>query len=364
MNHNALSAFITALFLLVMPCAAPAQDAPMPPPVAQSFEQPQLDQILAPIALYPDPLLAQILMASAYPLEVVEAGQWLQNPVNAALHGDALAAALQPVPWDPSVKSLVAFPQVLSMMSSNIQWTQEVGQAFIYAQPAVTDSIQRLRQQALVAGSLGTTPEEIVAEQGGAIIITPANPQEVYIPYYNPMDAYGTWAYPGYAPIYFPPPSGIYETSLITFGIGIAVIAPLWGWEHWDWHHRHIAIDEERFEHLGGNRATVVSGAWHYEPARHDAIVSYHAPQAPRPAEAPAVHGSSPEPYQGFRGYVSRPPVSRPVEQHNASPMFESFSGKSDVQAARERGLSSRREAGAVTYNRGGEQHGGEPMRR
>lgn len=380
MNHSKLSAFVIVFFLMAMPGIMPAQDIPvLPVPVAQSYEQPRLDQILAPIALYPDPLLGQILMASAYPQEVVAAEQWLQNPAAAGLQGDALAAALQPVPWDPSVKSLVAFPQVLSMMSSNIQWMQEVGQAFISEQPAVTDSIQRLRQQALASGALDTTPQQIVASQDGAITIMPAAPAEVYVPYYNPMYVYGAWPYPGYEPVYFPPPPGVYETSIITFGIGVAVIAPLWGWEHWDWRHHHIAINEDRFVHLGGNRTAIASGAWHYEPARRAASPSYQfhtievRPQAPmvqnynasRPLETrpqvPVMRDSSLESYSGYRGYTTQP-GSRTVEQHNAAPMFESFSRKSDVQAARERGLASRREAGAVTYNRG--ERGGESMRR
>ena len=119
--------------LALMPLAAEAQDAPQAP----VYSEAQLDQMLAPVALYPDPLVAQILMAATYPLEVVEAQRWLQDPANAALRGDQLTGALQNEDWDPSVKSLVPFPQVIAMMDNNLQWTEQLGDAFL-AQPAVT----------------------------------------------------------------------------------------------------------------------------------------------------------------------------------------------------------------------------------
>ena len=126
---------------------------------APTYAAPQLDQLLAPIALYPDPLLAQILMAATYPLEVVEAARWVQDPNNARLRGDQLDAALQPQDWDPSVKSLVPFPQILQMMNSKLDWTQALGNAFLAQQADVMDSVQRLRAQAQAAGTLQSSPD-------------------------------------------------------------------------------------------------------------------------------------------------------------------------------------------------------------
>ena len=129
---------------------------------APAYTQGQLDQMLAPIALYPDALVSQILMASTYPLEVVEAERWLEVPENASLTGDALSNALMQQPWDPSVKSLVPFPQVLQMMNQNLQWTEQLGDAFLAQQPAIMDSIQQLRQQAQAAGTLQSTLQQVV----------------------------------------------------------------------------------------------------------------------------------------------------------------------------------------------------------
>ncbi len=132
------------------------------------FSTDQLDQMLAPIALYPDPLLAQVLMAATYPLDVVQADRWLQDPGNAALRGDSLNAAMEQALWDPSVKSLVPFPQVLHMMDGNLTWTEQLGEAFLASQPAVMDSVQRLRQRAQAAGRLQSSSQEVVSTQGPA----------------------------------------------------------------------------------------------------------------------------------------------------------------------------------------------------
>jgi len=164
---------IIAIFLSQVPLAG-AQE--MPPQAAPVYSEEQLDQMLAPIALYPDPLVAQILMAATYPLEVVEAERWLQDTQNAGLRGDQLAAALEQQPWDPSVKSLVPFPQIIRMMDQNLQWTEQLGDAFLAEQPQIMDSIQKLREQALAAGTLQSTPQQIVSTQDQTILIEPANP--------------------------------------------------------------------------------------------------------------------------------------------------------------------------------------------
>src|SRR5580698_9318133 len=144
-------------------------------PAGQTLSEGQLDQLTAPIALYADPLLGQILMAATYPLEVVEAHRWLQDPANAALKGDQLVAALQQQSWDLSVKSLVPYPQILQMMDSDLDWTERIGDAFLGQQQAVMDSIQRLRKRAAGAGALTSTPQQTVSTEDQDIQIEPAS---------------------------------------------------------------------------------------------------------------------------------------------------------------------------------------------
>jgi hypothetical protein len=182
----------------VVPFNASAQPAPagqLAPetPGQSTLSEGQLDQLTAPIALYSDPLVGQILTAASYPLEIVEAQRWLQDPANAALKGDALAAALQEQSWDLSVKSLVPFPQILQMMDSNLEWTERIGDAFLAQQDAVMDSVQRLRHRAAAAGSLTSTPQQTVSTEDQDIAIEPASPNVVYVPYYDPNVIYGPW---------------------------------------------------------------------------------------------------------------------------------------------------------------------------
>ena len=204
----------------------------------------QLDQLTAPIALYSDPLIGQILTAATYPLEVVEAQRWLQDPANAALAGEQLAAALQQQSWDLSVKSLVPFPQILQMMDSNLEWTERIGDAFLAQQDAVMDSIQRLRKRAAAAGALTSTPQQAVSTEDQDIQIEPASPDMVYVPYYDPNVVYGPWLWPDYPPFYFLPPAGLIVGSglWIGFGIGFPILAPFWGWDHWDWRHHRLDL--------------------------------------------------------------------------------------------------------------------------
>ena len=147
------------------PAAPPEAEVPAPPPPAETlslFKAEQLDQLLAPIALYPDALLAQILMAATYPLEVIKADRWLQDPSHAYLRGDQLAGAIEAEAWDPSVKSLVPFPRILRMMDGELDWTEQLGHAVMAQQADVMDSIQRLRHQAAAAGTLWSNSEQRV----------------------------------------------------------------------------------------------------------------------------------------------------------------------------------------------------------
>jgi len=219
---------------------------------AKVFKQEELDQILAPIALYPDSLLTQILMASTYPLEVVQAERWTKQ--NKDMKGDALAKALEAQPWDPSVKSLVNFPQVLTMMSEKLDWTQKVGDAFLAQQKDVMSTVQQLRHKAQESGNLKTTKEQVVKVEKEVIIIESASPQVVYVPTYNPTVVYGTWAYPSYPPYPVYPPGYVAGAAVFGFAAGVAV-SSAWGyaWGHSDWHGGDVDIDYNRNTNINNN---------------------------------------------------------------------------------------------------------------
>jgi len=218
------------------------------------FKQEELDQILAPIALYPDSLLTQIMMASTYPLEIVQADRWTKQ--NKAMKGDALAKALEEQPWDPSVKSLVNFPDVLTMMSEKLDWTQKLGDAFLAQQKDVMDTVQSLRKKAEASGSLKTTKEQtvIVEKETQTIVIQPANPQVIYVPTYNPTVVYGTWAYPAYPPYPVYPPGYVATTAAFSFAAGAAVGAA-WGyaWGHSNWHGGDVDVNVNRNTNINNN---------------------------------------------------------------------------------------------------------------
>ncbi len=190
---------------------------------------------MAPIALYPDALVSQVLMASTYPLEVAEASNWVKS--NANLKGDNLNKALQQQNWDASVKSLASFPPALEMMGTQLSWTQQLGNAVLAQQSETMSAIQALRAKAKQAGSLQSNSQQTVTTQGSGssqtIIIEPANPQVVYVPTYNPTLVYGAWGYPAYPPYAYYPPGYVAGTALLSFGVGMAVGAALWGGCHW-----------------------------------------------------------------------------------------------------------------------------------
>ncbi|MDA5193307.1 DUF3300 domain-containing protein [Govanella unica] len=225
----------------------------------------ELAQLLAPVALYPDQLLAQVLTASTYPLEVVEADRWVSDPRNAGLKGEALGRAVESKDWSPSVKSLVQFPEVLHMMSSKLDWMQDLGEAFLAQEGDVMAMVQQLRQDASASGTLRSTPEQIVREQDQAILIVPANPQVVYVPYYDPLYAYGAWDYPGYQPYYFGGPAYVGRPGLF-FGNSSMVLSMLWGWSDWDWRYRRLNIHTDRYNRLNYHRPPISSSIWTHDP--------------------------------------------------------------------------------------------------
>ena len=214
------------------------------------FSGDQLEQLVAPIALYPDSLVAQILMAATYPLAIVEADRWRQS--NPDLEGADLEDALANERWDPSVKALTNFPDVLNRMSDNLDWTQDLGDAVLAQQGDVMDAVQRMRHMAYDAGNLKTTTEQKVVVQEKIVVIEPAT-QVVYVPAYSPTVVYGSvWA-PAtyYYPLYRYPssywyPPGYVASNIISFGVGMAVGAAIWGnwnWGHCNWRGRDVTIN-------------------------------------------------------------------------------------------------------------------------
>ncbi len=242
----------TLICFLILMMAVPPSGFAQDQPTARQFRQEELDQILAPIALYPDSLLAQILMASTYPLEVVQADRWTKT--NRNLTGDQLNDALDQKDWDPSVKALVPFPQVLSMMSERLEWTQKLGDAFLDHQDQVMDTVQRLRAKAQAAGNLRDNEQQRVIVEEGAIEIEPVQPEVVYVPVYDPLVVYGPWWYPAFPPFFFPLPPGVILVRGFGFWRGVSV-GRAWGhaWGRWDWHHHDINVNVNR--HINVNRS-------------------------------------------------------------------------------------------------------------
>ncbi|MGX1347857.1 putative membrane protein YgcG [Bradyrhizobium elkanii] len=258
----------------------PAQDqaaAPAPGPTASKLPNGQIEQLVAPIALYPDALLSQILMASTYPLEVVEAARWSQD--NKTVTGKALEDAMQKQSWDPSVKALAAVPQVLQMMNDKLDWTQQLGDAFLAQEQDVMSAVQTLRQRAEAAGNLKSTPQQKVIKSAPpagvtapsgmqqAISIEPVDPDQYYVPVYDPGVVYGAWDYPDYQPFYWSPP-GYVAAGVIGFTASVAVGAAIWGGCNW-WG-RNVYVNVNRYNQF--NRTNIRNTNWAHNPAHRGGV--------------------------------------------------------------------------------------------
>jgi len=263
-------------------------DAPLPPPQpadqapAQLLTGPQLDNLVAPVALYPDPLLGQVLAASTYPLEIVEAAQWLQQ--NRNLRGQQLMDAARQMNWDPSVQALVAFPDAVTLLTRDIRWTTDLGNAFLTQQADVMNAIQRMRAAARNNGRLQSGPEQTVTsqQQDGqtAIQIQPADPQVVYVPTYNPAYVWGPPVWGAYPPLYYPP---------VGYGFGFGLPCLLgglfsgflgfggWGWGL-GWFGHSLFLNGLFFSHFGfhglGYGGVGAHGVWAHNPV-HRLGVAY-----------------------------------------------------------------------------------------
>jgi len=224
----------------------------------------ELDSLLAPVALYPDSLLSQLLMAATYPLDVVAENQWLQQ--NPGLEGNALDGALEGKDWDMSVKSLAFFPQVLTMMDDKLDWTTRVGDAFVNQEDDVLDAIQRLRSKARAAGNLETNPEQKITSQESKIRIEPVDSQVVYVPVYNPVVIYGPWWIPAHPPYVVVPNGYVAGPWGIAFTDGYFAGSVLYG--GFDWWGGEVVIQDNGFvrKHDKHDRHHEVNRVW-----RHDA---------------------------------------------------------------------------------------------
>ncbi len=314
------SALLLSVLLAFDPAAfAQYEGSAIPTPAnAQSqtqpaFSQQELDQMLAPIALYPDPLLSQILMASTYPLEVVEAARWSRT--NPYLKGDDAVRSVQEMDWDPSVRSLVAFPQIVQMMDEKLDWTERLGDAFLAQQSQVMDTVQGLRQKAYAAGNLRSNDQIRVNPDGQTIVVEPANPEIIYVPYYDPTVVYGPWWWDDYPPVFWAPWPDYYFVSGFAWGFGITITTGFFFGEC-DWHHHRVnvininnyyysrTVHDERHPFRNVNRAP---GAWQHDPDHRrgvpyrDASLRQHYGRG----------GASPDARHDFRGYVQPSIIER-----------------------------------------------------
>jgi hypothetical protein len=352
----------TAVFLLLFGVLAsvavlPAQE-PVAPPPDQTLTPDQLQNLVAPIALYPDPLLGQILAASTYPLEVVEAWQWLQK--NPGLSGAVLTSAVQQENWDPSVQALVVFPDVLKQLNADVNWTTNLGNAFLAQQQEVMDAVQALRQKAQQAGKLASTTQEQVSDDQGEIAITPADANVIYVPQYNPVWIWGPALYYPYPGWYWPP------NTVIVGGLGFGFYPPIsmgfyfgygWGgWGGWGWRPAwgtHTIIVNYTFIHrynFNESRGVNLHGtaAWAHDPV-HRMGVPYANPalrtqyrasvrsNLAAPAEhMPAQNRSAGEPTERMGNRTV--PQNAPAANRSA---FSGYENGSAAQAHSDHGYSS-----------------------
>jgi len=260
--HMSGAAFVRAQ----EPAAAPAT---VTEEASTGIPPEQLESLVAPIAFYPDALLAQVLVASTYPLEIMQLQQWLAK--NPDLEGEALAEAVAEQPWDPSIQSMAAVPEALERLANDIQWTTELGNAFLAQQSEVMDAVQRMRKKAQDKGSLESNEQQKVetqvVEEKTVIVVESANPEVVYVPTYNPTYVYPPPVYP-YPPVYYPPYTA--GAAFVTFSVGVAWGAAVWGGSccHCGWGGNDINIDIDNNFNRNTNidRGDRGGGTWQHDP--------------------------------------------------------------------------------------------------
>jgi hypothetical protein len=268
-NSMKLSTWVLVL-MPVWALAAPQQAPPAGPPAQQyrQFSPQQLETLVAPVALYPDDLLGQVLVASTYPLEIVEAGQWLQQNQN--LQGPALVNAARQQNWDPSVQALVVFPEVLAKLNSDIHWTTDLGNAFLAQRADVMNAVQKMRVDAQTDGTLQSNGYQTVTGQSqgdqSAIDIQPANPAVVYVPEYNPDYVWGPPAYGDYPPLDYADDGFGWDPGVYIGGFFGGLLWNSWGWAP-NWFGCNILLNGFFFHHFGFGGFGYGGGVWAHNPA-------------------------------------------------------------------------------------------------
>jgi hypothetical protein len=343
LRHSLAAAAALAIFGLA-PVRALAQ-AVYPPPESQpaqsALSPAALDQLVAPVALYPDAVLAQILAASTYPLEVVQAHRWILQPQNASLVDGALTDAVASQDWDPSVQALVPFPNVLQLMDDHLDWTEQLGEAFL-AQPGdVMNAVQRLRHRAEQAGTLKISPQQSVVNEGDDVTIASPDEQSVYLPDYDPQCAFGPWPYPAPGPISFAPWSGSCDASDDALSFDNATYLPFgfFLWANFDWHRHCIVIDRQRYALAQPGRG-LDSGEWRHDPIHRRGAgyarrmnAARYAPAANSPLYVRAPGAGFAERYPGRALPVVHEGVSMRPPQADLAPHAVAIGGHANVSA-------------------------------
>ena len=307
---NRIIALVVMVIVILAPVLAQSQDN-SESSSAQNFNKEELAQMLAPIALYPDALLSQVLMAASYPFEVVESDRWLAK--NPGLNGDALDNALKEKDWDVSVLSLCYYPKVLSMMTENLNWTARLGDAFVNQQQEVMDTVQELRAKAYAQGNITSTQEQKVIVEERIIRIETASPDYLYVPVYDPYVIYGPWWYPAYLPfpIFYPGVAVI--GPRIVFSPRVYVGFGVFGWSVFNWRARNMVIvNIDRTKRFNRN-VNVYRGVEH-SPLRPDRERRFVREQRAReiPQYRPVVRPLAPVPARRPGGKIVAPPKSDP----------------------------------------------------
>jgi hypothetical protein len=358
------------------PVRAQAPAAPAAPPTA-TFSEAELDQMLAPIALYPDSLLAQVLMASTYPADVKEAAAW--SKAHPDTKGDAAIEQVKDKDWEASVASLVAFPQVLAMMDGKPDQVQKIGDAFLADPARVMDRVQFLRKKAQDAGNLKTTEQQKVSttteNNKQVIVVEPAQPSSVYVPVYQPSVVYGSWWYPSYPPYYWPPPPYYYPGGAFVAGVvwGAAVVGIANGlWGGCNWGGGDVNINVNKFNNINTNRQiSNTNNKFEHNAARRGEVPYRDSKSNDKYGKKAQEGAKNREAYRGKEGRDAQP--SRDAQRNQASETLKArgadpAAGREALQGAdrdranqavqrSDRAQTGARDAGGGARNSGGGAH-------
>jgi hypothetical protein len=374
---------VLVLATLLVPGPARGQE----PAAEKPFKAEEIDQLVAPIALYPDDLLAQILMASTYPIEIVEASRW--RKANPDLKDAELTKQVEAKGWDASVKSLLNFPDVLKMMDEKLEWTQKLGNAFLAQKEDVMKAIQALRKKAEESGNLKSTEQQTVVVEKEVIVIQSSDPDVIYVPTYDPVVVYGGWPYPSYPP-YNPWPYPVAHAA-VAFTAG-AVCGAAWGWAfggcNWGGNdidididrnvNRNTNIDRDKYKRQAdsrsGGRTQGGKGSWSHDPSHRRGVNYADRGSQQRYGKGPSADAGSRDSYRGRSdagrgdsasqrpstadrgGGASRPSGDRggSSASQRSSGAFDSGGSRSQAQKQSSRGQSSRSSASRSSGSRGG----------